>query len=551
MAAYISSVEYKKLERVLRKILDKIHVKHLLYKILIIPSQEIALRRLKKIVSNSPKQEKKFTGKKIIFNSVDGRYMIHTFMEGELAKSLGMRGHKTKILICGGALSMCTTFHRIDHPPNPWSCKNCNYFSKKFYQITGLDYSTYSEYLNEEKLEEIKKKIENLPVEECYKYVHKGVKVGTHAAISAERFFKGGIPSKEYYNQILRSELINAIISADVAEEVVKKEKPDVLVTSHGCYSSWGSFSEYFVNQGIRVCVWADGEGNTVTFDLDKSDEFFEKYLEESRKRRPLNEKEKEELENFLKIREKGEEGQVTLFGFVEIKKEILEKKFNFKKYDKTYVIFPNVPWDAALMGADIGFRDVYDWINTTIELFKNKKNLELIVKIHPSELKVMESKRTVLDSINDKFADLPENIKIIPPDTEISPYSLFPFTDVGLVYNGTVGLEMSIKGIPVIVSGNAHYGKKDFTYDIFTKKEYSKILFKELTTLPNQQDLARIYAYFHFIKTFTPKPLIFYTNFLSLGWEINSLEEFSSGKNKFLDHICNYIINDGVFQDW
>ena len=83
-----------------------------------------------------------------------------------------------------------------------------------------------------------------------------------------------------------------------------------------------------------------------------------------------------------------------------------------------------------------------------------------------------MESKRTVLDSINSKFISLPKNIKIIPPNTKISPYSLFPFIDVGIVYNGTVGLEMSTQGIPVVVAGNAHYGKKAFTYDISTKKD-------------------------------------------------------------------------------
>jgi len=252
-----------------------------------------------------------------------------------------------------------------------------------------------------------------------------------------------------------------------------------------------------------------------------------------------------------LKKRIKGKEGQVVFYGFTETKKETLEKNFNFNKYDKTYVMFSNVPWDAALMGADIGFNDVYDWISTTIELFKNKSNLQLIIKIHPSETKVMESKRTVLDYINDKFRNLPENIKIIPSNTKISPYSLFPFIDVGLVYNGTVGLEMSIQGIPVIVAGNAHYSKKDFTYDISTKEEYSNVLLKGISTLPNQQELARIYAYFHFIKKFIPKSFIYYNNFLNLGWNINSLEDLEPGKDKYLDHVCNYIVNDGVFQDW
>ena len=155
------------------------------------------------------------------------------------------------------------------------------------------------------------------------------------------------------------------------------------------------------------------------------------------------------------------------------------------------------------------------------------------------------------LDYLKEKFTNLSENISIIPPNTEISPYSLFPFIDVGLVYNGTVGLEMAIKGIPVIVAGNAHYGKKGFTYDIEKKVDYSKILFTEKGSLPNQKELASIYAYFHFIKKFIPRSFIYTKNFLTIGWNINSLEGLTEGHDKNLDHICKYIINGGIYQDW
>ena len=41
----------------------------------------------------------------------------------------------------------------------------------------------------------------------------------------------GGDPPKEEYEQVLRKELINAIISTDFAEKIVREEKPDILVT--------------------------------------------------------------------------------------------------------------------------------------------------------------------------------------------------------------------------------------------------------------------------------------------------------------------------------
>lgn len=545
-----SNAELKKVKSFLKKILESSNLKLLVYKMVILPSQEIAIHRLSKIIRNSNPQDKKITGKKILFNSVDGRYMIHTYFEGGLAKSLQMKGHEVKMLICGGALNMCTSHFTIKKPPNSWSCKNCVYFSKKFYETTGLPYSTYKDYIKEEELEAIKNKVNEMPFEECTDLVYKDIKVGLHAKISADRYFTGATVEKEQYEHVLRSELINAIISTDAAEKVLNKEKPDVMVNSHGCYSSWGSFTDYFRNKGIRVCVWYTGyKKNSVIFDMHKLDDYFKKYYTEIIKKRPLNEKEEQELNLFLNKRTKGEEGDTALYGFSKEKKD-LEKQFNFDKYDKNYVMFPNVAWDAAVIDVHKAFKDVYEWVSYTIELFKEKPKSQLIIKIHPAEM-VHESKGSVSDYINNTFASLPKNITIIPPDTNISPYSLFPFIDIGIVYNGTIGLEMVLQGIPVVVAGIAHYNRKRFTFDVSTKNEYANILFKEIPHLQKQQDLAKIYAYFYFIKSYVPRNFVYYKNFLNLGWNINSLDDFTEGNDEYLDHMCNYIVNGGVYQDW
>ena len=230
-----------------------------------------------------------------------------------------------------------------------------------------------------------------------------------------------------------------------------------------------------------------------------------------------------------------------------------MPENLNFKKYDKTYAIFSNVPWDSSLRYANKGFNSVYEWVHYTIDLFKDKPNYQLIVKIHPSELRVLKSENTVLDYIKDKFEFLPENIKIIPPDTKISPYDLFNFIDVGIVYNGTIGLEMILNNIPVVVAGRTHYGDKGFTHDASTKKEYEKILLSDIPPLNEKNiKLAKVYAYFYFIKSFIPYNYVMADNrILKYGWNVKSLNDFAEGKDRYLDHVCDYIANDIVYQDW
>ena len=553
MLNFISGVEKRKIKFFIQKIAEKFKLKDHFYKIIIKPSQLIALYKIRKISKNTKEKTSIKNGKKIIFNSIDARYMIHTYTEAGLAKALEMRGHDVKMLICDGIFKTCVGHYNIKKPPTKWRCENCKKFSKKFYKEANVKFSPYREYISNERIKKIREKVKKLSYKECLEQIYKEVEVGFNAKTSADRYFVGLEPDKKTYEYMLREELVNSIITTDVAEEVVKRDKPDILVTSHGCYSHWGSFSDYFLKNGIKVHVWFTGyKGNTITFDKHLINQQFKSYYESIRNKKALNGNEEKTLDEFLKRRMKGKEGDTAFYEFSNGNKD-LEKKFEIEKYDSNYFIFPNVPWDRSILFLDekVAFKDVYKWISYTIELFKKQKNKQLVIKIHPAESKTNKSEKTMLDYILEKHKKLPNNIKIIPPDTDISPYSFFKMMDVGIVCNGTIGLEMAVQNIPVIVTGNVHYSKKGFTHDVVSPEEYLKKIENNILPLNNQQKLAKIYAYFFFIKSFIPRKFIYYRNFLNLGWDISSFDDLSVGKDKHLDHLCECISTDKLYQDW
>ncbi|MCK4902139.1 MAG: hypothetical protein KAS76_02195 [Thermoplasmatales archaeon] len=515
------------------------------------PAQEIALHRIRKIMENSKPAKKKKDGKKILINSVDGRHMPKAYIEGGIAKALQLRGHDVKTLLCIQGLNMCTTHFTVNKPFDQWVCDNCTYFSKQFYETIEVPYGCYNNVHSKKELKKIESKVKKMSTEQCNKYIYKGVNVGFHAMASAERYYMGGDPPKKEYDSILRKELINAIISTDLAEKIVKEEKPDILVTTHACYSSWGSFADYLRNNNVEIRVWGAGyKLGTLIFDFIKFPEYFKQYFKDVRKKKLLTKKEKKELEQFFGKRMRREEGEIAQYGFQE--KTDIKKHFNFDKFDKTYAIFPNVPWDIAAMSTEGAFTEVYDWISSTIDIFKKQPKKQLIIKIHPSELTIMESKKTVNDFLKSNYHPLPENIKVIPPDTKINPYALFPHIDLGIVFTGTVGLEMPMNGIPAVVTGAAHYKNNGFTIDVNTKEEYRKVLTGKIPKLTKEQiEIAKVYAYFYFIKSFLKRDFVFQNNFLDMGWKVKSIEGFKPGNYKHLDVICNYIINNGTYHNW
>ena len=122
----------------------------------------------------------------------------------------------------------------------------------------------------------------------------------------------------------------------------------------------------------------------------------------------------------------------------------------------------------------------------------------------------------------------------------------------MGIVFTGTVGLEMPMNGIPAVVTGAAHYKNNGFTIDVNTKEEYRKVLTGKIPKLTKEQiEIAKVYAYFYFIKSFLKRDFVFQNNFRDMGWKIKSIEGFKPGNYKHLDVICNYILNNGIYHNW
>ena len=76
----------------------------------------------------------------------------------------------------------------------------------------------------------------------------------------------------------------------------------------------------------------------------------------------------------------------------------------------------------------------------------------------------------------------------------------------LGLVHSSTVGLEMAVAGIPVVVTGAAHFRGRGFTFDVDSEQEYwvaiDRLMSDGGTRLDaGQTALARRYAHLFFFR--------------------------------------------------
>ena len=114
--------------------------------------------------------------------------------------------------------------------------------------------------------------------------------------------------------------------------------------------------------------------------------------------------------------------------------------------------IFPHILWDAALFWGKCLFRDFEEWFVETVRLACANDRLNWVIKIHPANRRVRETgslqgEYAEVVTLRKYIGELPPHIVMIPPESEISTYSLFPIMDYCLTVYGTVGMEAARLG--------------------------------------------------------------------------------------------------------
>jgi capsule polysaccharide export protein KpsC/LpsZ len=115
------------------------------------------------------------------------------------------------------------------------------------------------------------------------------------------------------------------------------------------------------------------------------------------------------------------------------------------------------------------------EWISRTVQYFIGRPDVQLVIRVHPGE--VLTHGQSMADVVQQVLPRLPDNIRLIRASDEINTYDLIEVADVGLVYTTTVGLEMAMMGLPVVVAGQTHYRERGFTYDPDSWVTYFKLL--------------------------------------------------------------------------
>jgi hypothetical protein len=194
----------------------------------------------------------------------------------------------------------------------------------------------------------------------------------------------------------------------------------------------------------------------------------------------------------------------------------------------------------------------MFHWLEFTIHEFISRPMLQLVVRVHPAEVRLLQKTRErVVEQLVKWFPTLPNNVKIVPPESDMSSYALIDLSTAASVYTSTIGLEAALRGVPVMVAGDTHYRGKGFTYDIESPEHYAALLGTMpswLRTSKETVDRARRYASLFFLRNMIPLDLVTELDDGSVLFNFESFDALKPGRHKVLDHICTAILEQRGF---
>ena len=181
-----------------------------------------------------------------------------------------------------------------------------------------------------------------------------------------------------------------------------------------------------------------------------------------------------------------------------------VRKQLGLDPSRKTAVIFSHVLWDATFFYGEGLFENYEEWLLETVKAACANTTVNWIIKLHPDlvwKLKYENHTGELRDTIaiRSSVGRLPDHVKLVLPDTDISSYSFFEITDYCLTVRGTIGIEMACHGVPVITAGTGRYSGLGFTVDSKDRVEYLERIAHiedQPAMTPTEVELARRFGH-------------------------------------------------------
>ncbi|HTM03489.1 MAG TPA: hypothetical protein VL173_08305 [Vicinamibacterales bacterium] len=504
-------------------------------------------------------------GPRVLLASAIGSYAHSVTLESALAAALTFRGAEVHALLCDGSMTACAECDASLYPdlaafaahgPSRDLCRDCRWPAAEVYRDLGITVHHLGEYLHAEDRTEARAIALGIPLAEIESYRFEGMAIGEHAYAGALRFFaSGSLHGEPHGEAILRRYLESALLTAFASRRLLRSGAFQSVVVTHGIYVPWGVIAEAAREARVHVAAWNVAYRKRC-FIFSHDDTYHHTLLTEPVSHwqdRALTEQQDRDLMKYLESRRDGLFDWIVFHRPSKQDSGAVMSSLGLDVGKPIVGLLTNVSWDAQLHYPANAFPDMLEWLVRTCEYFAKRPDLQLLIRVHPAEISGFPtSRQPVLRELQKRLPALPPNVFVVPPESGISSYTLMQQCNAAIIYGTKMGVELTSRGLPVIVAGEAWIRNKGLTCDASSAEEYFRIL--DRLPFPARLDAdhvtrARRYAHHFFFNRMIQLPFIEpKAGYPVFRLKLERLEHLQPGQSEGLDTICNGILRQTPF---
>ncbi len=345
---------------------------------------------------------------------------------------------------------------------------------------------------------------------------------------------------------IYKVDILICLIYFLLLRDIIRENEINSIITLDNVYIEGIVFE---LSKFYKIKMYTGFNINNLTLHLFKNENDFNFHCRTPDKKYISkiinNEKFKRDTIKFLNKRFSGNQNQhdakrAFSSNKIKLSRNELVKQYNLNE-NKIILVLPHVFCDAPHAYPSVFYKDYENWLIDTLTILNNNKQINLIIKEHPSA--ALYNEEGYLEKLLNRLQL--KNVKLI--SNEINSKSLMTTVDALITCGGTSGMEYAYHGVPVVIASSPPYSHFDFVNKALNIDHYHNLL-NNITQLPvvtkAQQSLAGslLYLFFEFYGINKSKAFL---NCYSINrGEKNDLNYFFSYiiKNKNLNNSHFYI---------
>jgi hypothetical protein len=435
-------------------------------------------------------------------------------------------------------------------------CESCSQTGRDLFHPLGLSNHALGTLVSPDERAEARRLASIVPVADIPDFTLDRLAVGEHAHAGALRYFATGTLEGEPHGEtVLRRYFEGALLTAWGTRRLLQQHRFRVACFNHGIYAPQGVVGEVCRDAVVRVVNWNVAYRKRC-FIFSHGDTYHHTLLSEPTAAWdgvPWTVEMEHQILDYLRSRWSGSRDWIWFHEKPDEEFGRFAAEMGLDPARPMIGMLTNVMWDAQLHYRANAFPSMLAWVVETIRYFARRPELQLVIRVHPAEIRgTLPSRQPLVAELGKVFPSLPANVFVIPPESPISTYAAMMPCNAVIIYGTKTGVELTSVGIPVIVGGEAWIRNKGLTLDASTPDEY----FATLDRLPLPRDpeppwleRARRYAYHFFFRRMIPVLSMEPTQ----AWPpyrigIERLDDLLPGRDAGLDVICEGILAGSPF---